>query len=216
MYILYLGTICIISHILLILYVTFQDVNKCFIYIQRSSFVMVMQRKLKIFACIIIFITCLIMSKMIFFPKNSIYNGTSTDYIQTIISSNPSLMVHSENDSLFRNLSLHEQKISPMGVNNYTTSFKDVNSHQEGVKEVNNSNKANNISKSDVHDPCNDPLCLNFLSPGYKKKFYSCQKEYERFKKKFKEKRVSNVCASCHFRDGKGKLIIRVKGKCHG
>ena len=169
---------------------------------------MVMQRKLTYFAGVFIFIICLILNKITFFPKENTHSEILKDSIQTPISRHQSLIIHSEKDSPSRNLLLHEGKISPMGVNQHNTSSKDVNLHHEEVKEVNNSNKANVISKSGVHDPCNDSLCLNYLSGEVMKKFQSCQKIYKN-KLKSKAKRISNVSESCHFRDGKGKLIIK-------
>ena len=168
----------------------------------------VMQRKLTYFACVFMFIICLIWNKITFFPKKNTHSKILKDSIQTSISSHQTLIVHSEKDLPSGYLLFHEEKISPMGVNQHNTSSKDVNSHHEEVKEVNNSNKANVISKSGVHDPCNDSLCLNYLSGEVMKKFQSCQKIYKN-KLKSKAKRISNISESCHFRDEKGKLIIK-------
>ena len=178
---------------------------------------MMMQRKLTFFTCIIIFITCLVMNKITFFPKyNTHSSGILKDCTQASISSNPSLMVHSDDNSHSGNVPLHEKKISPMGVNHHNTNSKDVNSHYEEVKEVNNFNNDNIISKSDVPEQCNDSMCLNYLSGEVKKNYNSCQKKYEEYKKRSKVKRISNVSESCHFRDGKGQLIVRVKGNVVG
>ena len=137
------------------------------------------------------------------------------DCTQSSFSSNPSLLVHSDTNSHSGNISLYGPKMPPIRINHHNTSFKDVNSHHEEVKKVKNSNKADIVSQLEVHDSCNDSLCMNFLSVEDKKKFHSCQKNYEAYKKS-KVKRTSSMSESCHFRDGKGNLIIRMKGNVVG
>ena len=169
---------------------------------------------LRFFFFIIVFIVCLVMSNIIFFPKSTMSRKILINEDQPSASSNHQLMVHSENRILSGNLSLSEQKISPLGVNHDNTRSKDVNSQEEEVKKIDNSKKANIVNESDVHEPCNDSLCLNFLSVEAKKRFYSCQGQYEKKKsnpiKRTKLRGILNMSESCHFKEGRGKYIVRM------
>ena len=166
---------------------------------------MVMKRKLKFFVCIVV---CIILPYITFFHKSTMFKRILVNWTQPSASSNQQLM-----------------KISPLEVNHNNTRSKDVISHKEEVKKIDNSKKANIVSESDVHEPCNDSLCLNFLSVEDKRRFNYCQKRYEIYKKnisnqlsgavdtpneKKKFRRILNMSESCHFKEGKGKYIVRM------